>query len=101
MKIGQYNIPGLIKAYETQTKAREAKNVKQDAVRAETDSLELSPEMREFQQYRAALARMPGVREEKVAALSREIQDGTYRIDPEKILQGMENDRQLDGKGSV
>lgn len=53
------------------------------------DSVSLSPKARQLQAAREALAAMPEIREEKVAAIRAQIEAGTYEIDGEKIADKM------------
>ena len=52
---------------------------------AQADQVVLSQRAAEIQMAKEALARIPEVRAEKVAALKRRIQEGTYEIDPDAI----------------
>jgi len=53
------------------------------------DSVSLSPQVRELQAAREALAGMPEIREEKVAAIRAQLEAGTYVVDGEKIAGRM------------
>jgi negative regulator of flagellin synthesis FlgM len=53
------------------------------------DTVSLSPQVRQMQAAREALAAMPEIREEKVAAIRAQIEAGTYKIDGEKIADKM------------
>jgi len=53
------------------------------------DSVNLSPQARQLQAAREALAAMPEIREEKVAAIRAQIEAGTYKIDSEQIAGKM------------
>lgn len=53
------------------------------------DSVSLSPQVRELQAARSALAAMPEIREEKVAAIRAQFEAGTYVVDGEKIAGKM------------
>jgi flagellar biosynthesis anti-sigma factor FlgM len=96
MKIDQYTGSNVFKAYKSQIQNNEVKSSRSETVKNTNDTLELSDEVREFQQYRVQLANFPAIREDRVAALRREIQDQTYLADPEKIIGGMEKERMLD-----
>lgn len=52
---------------------------------AQVDQVVLSQRAAEIQKAKEALASVPEVRQEKVAALKRRIQEGTYEIDAEAI----------------
>jgi len=50
---------------------------------------EMSPKARELQNAQKALKEIPDVREDKVARLKKEIENGTYEIDAEKTAENM------------
>lgn len=56
------------------------------------DQVSLSPQVRELHAARAAVAAMPEVREEKVAAIRAQIEAGSYVVDGEKIAGKMIED---------
>lgn len=56
------------------------------------DQVSLSPQVRELQAARIAVAAMPEMREEKVAAIRAKIEAGTYVVDGEKIAGKMIED---------
>ncbi|RME67977.1 MAG: flagellar biosynthesis anti-sigma factor FlgM [Nitrospirae bacterium] len=53
------------------------------------DSVHLSDKARKVEELRKAVDAVPEVRQDRVQALKRAIQEGTYRIDAEKIAQKM------------
>jgi len=53
------------------------------------DSVVLSPKAKEIQQARKLLEEVPDIREEKVARLKEQIENGTYEIDAKKIAAKM------------
>lgn len=60
------------------------------------DRLEISPLARELQLYRARLAGLSDVRQEKVEEIRRQLAEGSYRIDARKIAAAMLEERRLD-----
>lgn len=52
---------------------------------AQADQVVLSQRAAEIQTAQEAVAAMPEVRQEKVAAIKKRIEEGTYQIDPEAI----------------
>ena len=62
------------------------------------DRIEISREARDMASYRQELKQRSEVRPELVQSLKAKIQDGTYKPDPEKIAQGIINDKLLDEK---
>ncbi len=53
------------------------------------DRVELSPKAKEMQEAKRILGTIPDIREEKVAKIRKQIEDGTYQIDSEKIAEKM------------
>jgi negative regulator of flagellin synthesis FlgM len=53
------------------------------------DSVSLSHQARWLQAAREALAEIPEIREERVAAIRAQIEAGTYKVDGEKIADKM------------
>lgn len=53
------------------------------------DRVQLSERAKKVEQLRKAIDAVPEVRQEKVQALKRAIQEGTYQIDAEKIAKKM------------
>ncbi|MFQ5859079.1 MAG: flagellar biosynthesis anti-sigma factor FlgM [Anaerolineae bacterium] len=59
------------------------------------DETILSPDARLMQRVHRAIGEVPDVREDKIAALRQQIQDGTYQIDVEALIRAL-----LGGHGS-
>jgi len=59
------------------------------------DNVVLSPKAKEIQQARKLLEEVPDIREEKVARLKEQIQNGTYEIDAKKVAAKMVRDSLL------
>ena len=53
------------------------------------DKVALSPMAREIAEAKKAIDSMPDIREEKVAAIKKEIETGTYKIDGKKVAFNM------------
>jgi negative regulator of flagellin synthesis FlgM len=53
------------------------------------DRVELSQKAKDLQEAKKLLNEMPDVREEKVALLKKQIEDGSYRVDGEKVAGKM------------
>ena len=62
---------------------------KSDKTAAKTDTVVISDAAKRIQEVRTQLDEIPDVREDKVAQLKNEIENGTYRIDAEKIAGKM------------
>ena len=82
MKINQTQIQGVLGAYQRQQANRpRQQEAKAPAVpERPADAVELSPEAQEAAGLKQHLAEMSGVREERVAELSRRVQSGTYQV---------------------
>ena len=62
---------------------------KADKVSAKTDTVVISDAARRIQETRAQLDAIPDVREDKVAELRNQIQNGTYEVDAEKTAENL------------
>ncbi len=62
-----------------------ADRAKESAVK--TDTVVISDAAKRIQEARAQLDEIPDVREDKVAELRKQIQDGTYQVDAEKTAE--------------
>ena len=54
---------------------------------AKTDTVVISDAAKRIQEIRSQLDEIPDVREEKVAQLRQQIENGTYEIKPDKIAE--------------
>jgi negative regulator of flagellin synthesis FlgM len=63
-----------------------------DMARPVEDNVELSQSARDVQYANDMIKTIPDVREDKVAQLKSAIENGTYRIDSEKIAEKMLNE---------
>ena len=91
MEIDKNPGPGIqVDAYVNQVhdknKAGPAED-KADKVSAKTDTVVISDDARRIQEARAQLDAIPDVREDKVAELRDQIQNGTYQVDAEKTAE--------------
>jgi negative regulator of flagellin synthesis FlgM len=57
-----------------------------------TDTVDISDTAKRVSAARGELDRIPDVREEKVAELKKQIENGSYKVDPEKIAEKMLKD---------
>ncbi|MBW1700768.1 MAG: flagellar biosynthesis anti-sigma factor FlgM [Deltaproteobacteria bacterium] len=55
----------------------------------EEDKVVLSPKAREIREAKKVLSSVPDVREDEVARIKKEIEDGTYRIEGKKLATKM------------
>lgn len=79
-------------AAKTNKMRESADGVKGGAATSPSTKAELSGKAKEMATAHAAAASAPDVREDKIAALKRRIQEGTYEIDSEKIADRMVSD---------
>ena len=67
-----------------------------DQLQFPSDTLEISNKARELARARQAVDAAPEVRSEKVAAIKKRIEDGTYTVSPQllarKLLEGNDGD---------
>ena len=64
----------------------------------QADRAEISKRARELQMYKARLREMSDVRPEKVDSIKKQLEQGTYLVDEEKIATGILEEYQLDKK---
>jgi negative regulator of flagellin synthesis FlgM len=62
-------------------------NNKPDKAAPKTDTVVISDAAKRIQEIRNQLDEIPDVREEKVAQLKNQIENGTYEINPDKIAE--------------
>ena len=62
-------------------------NNKADNAAVKTDTVVISDAAKRVQEIRSQLDEIPDVREEKVAQLRQQIENGTYEIEPDKIAE--------------
>ena len=62
-------------------------NQKLDKAPAKTDTVVISDAAKRIQEIRSQLDEIPDVREEKVAHLKNQIENGTYQINADKIAE--------------
>ncbi|MBC7106257.1 MAG: flagellar biosynthesis anti-sigma factor FlgM [Firmicutes bacterium] len=90
MKVGGLNGIGPIQTYRVQAgKQVRERGAAENVGAAGADVVELSPAARELQEYRAHLRELPEVREELVASLRERLARGEFRVDVEKIAEGI------------
>jgi negative regulator of flagellin synthesis FlgM len=63
------------------------KNLRQQAIKA--DTVVISDTAKRIQEARFQLESIPDIRDDKVAEIKRSIQDGTYKVEPDKIADKM------------
>jgi negative regulator of flagellin synthesis FlgM len=77
-----------------------SKSVKQEsrnnAVPPQGEKVELSGNVKDMQNIKKAIDELPDVREDKVLGLKKQIQEGTYNINGEKIAGKMLGESLLD-----
>lgn len=63
---------------------------------AVTEKVDLSSRAKDIQQVRQILEDIPDVREDKVAELKRQIDNGTYQVNADKIAEKMVSESLID-----
>lgn len=87
-------VNGMLNAYDTFSAAKDAVKKEGQARTAKADSnlFSVSPEGKEYNAIRKAVANVPDVRETKVADIKARIENGTYNVSSadvaRKILEG-------------
>ena len=98
MKITGKNSSVNLDAYVKNIKDKEGidASAKQDAQRvSKEDQVSLSPEVRKIQEAKELLRSVPDIREEKVAQIKAQIENGTYRVEDTKLAAKMINESLL------
>jgi len=98
MKINPNGIKAL-QTYQNQVnKNKETRGVPKPPAAPQSDRLEISREARDLAGYRRELQKLPEVRQVLVDSLKAKIQAGTYKPSPEKIAEGIIQEKLLDEK---
>lgn len=79
------NVQNVMKAYGNTV----AKVEKKQPSGLVPDKIEISSEAKEVQAAMSALKQLPEIREEKVAAIKKQIQEGTYKPTSAQIVEKM------------
>jgi len=84
----------IVKVYSAQLKKAEAN--KKASGQSGGDTFEISPEAKKIQSYLTRLEKLPEVREDLVSSLKKQIEEGSYRPDSERIASGILRERLID-----
>ena len=84
----QANVSDYVKQVDAPKKPAQA-GANETPPRPKDDTVELSEEAKALQRTEKALADVPDVREDKVAAIRKQLAQGTYRVDGQKIAFNM------------
>ena len=85
------NIEAYVNQVQEKDKADAAAEQKEQQ-QAKTDTVELSDSAKRIQETKKQLESIPDVREDKVAQLKEQIENGTYSVDEEKLADKMLKD---------
>ena len=88
------NIDAYVNTVQEKDKA-DAAAQQQEQQQAKADTVVLSNAAKDIHKAQRQLAAIPDVREDKVAQLKEQIENGTYEIDEEKIADKMLKDELL------
>lgn len=88
MIISGKQVQDVLKLYADQGQKTKSQ-AKPQTTSSKRDEVVLSPKAQEFGQLLQKLKAMPDVREEKTAALSKQIESGEYRIEAKDIADKM------------
>lgn len=86
-----------IKAYTAQLKKAGVKD--KTGGQSRGDTFEISPEAMKIQSYLTRLEKFPEVRDDLVASLKKQIEDGAYYPDSKRIASGILQERLIDKAG--
>lgn len=93
MEINQKNQTDIVEAYVNQVQAKpKARGAAENDLRQQVitaDTVVISETAKRIQEARIQIESIPDSNSEKVAEIKRSIQDGTYKIDPDKIADKM------------
>jgi len=93
MKITGNQVNPVAQVYLSKTKSVRA--VEGTDAAKPADKIELSTDAEAIETARKVIAEMPDVRADKVEALRKQIQDGTYQVSPESIADKMLTEMRL------
>jgi negative regulator of flagellin synthesis FlgM len=96
MKVSNTNetTANLVDAYRTADNIK--KETKTGGVFPQNEKIELSSDVKDFNQIKKALDNIPDVREDKVQQIKKQINEGTYNVSGEKIAEKMVSESLLD-----
>lgn len=92
MKIHNNNINKALNVYNNQITANKTSKSERGK---RPDQLNISSEARDFQIAMEQVKKQPEVRIEKVEALKKQIEAGTYNVDPRQIAEKMMRDANI------
>lgn len=86
MKISRAQLHRVLEAYLERTgTARNTEPAGRPGWPAAAGRVDLSPTAREIEELKAAVAAMPEIRRELVAAIKEAVQQGRYKVDPDRV----------------
>jgi negative regulator of flagellin synthesis FlgM len=96
MKVSNTNetTANLVDAYRTADNIK--KETKTSGTFPQNEKIELSSDVKDFNQIRKALDNIPDIREDKVQQIKKQINEGTYNVSGEKIAEKMVSESLLD-----
>jgi len=96
MKVSNTNetTANLVDAYRTAENIK--KEIKTGGTFPQNEKIELSSDVKAFNQIKKALDDIPDVREDKVQQIKKQINEGTYNVSGEKIAEKMVSESLLD-----
>lgn len=86
MRIQNDGINKMLNIYKNQEKVSETNKLNKGK---KADQLNISSGARDFQLAMAEVKNKPEIREEKVAEIKKQIEAGTYEVNPKKIAEKM------------
>jgi flagellar biosynthesis anti-sigma factor FlgM len=93
MKINDNKSPSNLaqSAVEIQKQVRPGKGLKlsEEKEIQDGDQVSISPEARLIEQIQSAVDQVPDGRQDKIEYFKKQIQEGTYKVEPEKVAEEM------------
>jgi negative regulator of flagellin synthesis FlgM len=98
MKVSDTGNPAgeVIQQYKINSKTNVDSNKQSNVSAVPEEKVSLSSRARDVQQIKKAVDELPDVRQERVEALKKQIEQGNYKVDGEKVAQKMVGESLLD-----
>lgn len=96
MKVSNTNetTANLVDTYRTADNIK--KETKTGGTFPQNEKIELSSDVKDFNQIKKAVDNIPDIREDKVQQIKKQINEGTYNVSGEKIAEKMVSESLLD-----
>lgn len=92
MRIQNNSVNKILNIYNNASKVDQTKKTGKEK---KSDQLNISNRAREFQVAMEQIKNQPDIRAEKVAAIKKQVESGTYKVDAQKIADKMMQDANI------